>query len=403
MRILLLSPHYGRGGAEKVLYDQAIFLSRECYVEEAVFDFSVGERFYNTGFTAHRLDRKGLWSKLGAAGRLVSRCLQLRSLVKQKRYDVVISHMDGANWVNILSFSSAKKFLVVHGTILHDRNISKLLQFFRIRVIFPFLYNLANRSVGVSGGITQELISCGVKNSVALQNTFDVDGILSLSTFGVDEKLEPIFIGAITLVTSGRLARQKNQASLIDIVCELRMRGVPARLVILGDGELRSFLLDVAKRRGLRVYDIWDDSPQNMDVDFEVCFLGHVSNPYAYLVRSDIFLFPSSWEGFPLALCEAMICGLPIVSSDCPTGPREILSSPYDDASLCDTNFQVVGNGILAPIPGDELVNRAWVNAILELLGNALLRERLAASAKDAGLAMDHSEGLRKWMQILRE
>ena len=120
------------------------------------------------------------------------------------------------------------------------------------------------------------------------------------------------------LVTSGRLALQKNHAALIALFARLLERR-RARLVLIGDGELRQPLIDQARSLGLRV-------AEGPDGDADVYFLGFQDNPFRLQRHADLFVLPSGWEGFPMVLGEAMACGLPIVSADCPTGPREFLA-----------------------------------------------------------------------------
>ena len=107
----------------------------------------------------------------------------------------------------------------------------------------------------------------------------------------------------------GRLHRQKDQPTLIRAFERVAARSA-ARLVILGEGADRAALEALVEARGLagRV-----DLP------------GFVANPYAYMARARAFVLSSLWEGLPTALIEALACGCPVVSTDCRSGPREIL------------------------------------------------------------------------------
>jgi glycosyltransferase involved in cell wall biosynthesis len=107
----------------------------------------------------------------------------------------------------------------------------------------------------------------------------------------------------------GRLTRAKNFLLLIHAFSQLRSR-CPARLVILGEGEERPALEAKARELGVE-----------MDVDLP----GFVSNPYPYMRQATVFVLSSAWEGLPNALIQALALGTPVVSTDCPSGPREIL------------------------------------------------------------------------------
>jgi glycosyltransferase involved in cell wall biosynthesis len=113
----------------------------------------------------------------------------------------------------------------------------------------------------------------------------------------------PVILGV------GRLVKQKDFSTLLRAFALARKR-IKVRLIIIGEGEQRNALKDLGRELG---------------VEEEVRLPGFVTNPYAYMARSAVFALSSKWEGLGMALIEAMACGTPVVSTDCPSGPREIL------------------------------------------------------------------------------
>ncbi len=111
------------------------------------------------------------------------------------------------------------------------------------------------------------------------------------------------------ILAAGRLTRQKDHATLLRAFAFVRAR-VPARLLILGEGEERPALEALIDDLGIRP---------------DVELTGFVLNPFAYMARARLFVLSSRWEGFGNVLVEAMACGVPVVSTDCPSGPAEIL------------------------------------------------------------------------------
>lgn len=114
----------------------------------------------------------------------------------------------------------------------------------------------------------------------------------------------PVIVGA------GRLTRQKDFPTLVRAFARVRAQQ-SCRLIILGDGRQQSELMALAKALGVA-----DD----------VALPGFQSNPYAFVARASLFVLSSSWEGSPNVLTEALALGVPVVATDCPSGPREILA-----------------------------------------------------------------------------
>ena len=126
------------------------------------------------------------------------------------------------------------------------------------------------------------------------------------------------------ILATGRLTDQKKFSTLIEAFAILRAQR-ECRLAILGEGELRASLEALVAERGL--------AP-------DVLLPGFVANPFAWMRQASLFVLSSAWEGLPTVLIEAMACGVPVVTTDCPSGPREILEDgrwgrlvPVGDAS----------------------------------------------------------------------
>jgi glycosyltransferase involved in cell wall biosynthesis len=111
------------------------------------------------------------------------------------------------------------------------------------------------------------------------------------------------------ILALGRLVPQKDFGMLIRAFAQVR-RARAARLLILGEGPERDGLAAAIAENGLQ-----DD----------VQLPGWTVNPYPYMARSRLFVLSSRWEGLPTVLIEALFCGVEVVSTDCPSGPREIL------------------------------------------------------------------------------
>ncbi len=174
-------------------------------------------------------------------------------------------------------------------------------------------YRLPDHLVCVSEGVRNEMIQeLGVspKRAVTIHNPIVTHDAMSqlrespaLPPFGGSD--EPL------IVTAGRLSPEKDLETLFLALAELR-RHRSARLLVLGDGPAREGLERLARALGIQ------DS---------VHFAGFVDRPLGYMRQAQLFVLSSIYEGFGNVLAEALLCGLPVVSTDCDFGPREILGA----------------------------------------------------------------------------
>jgi glycosyltransferase involved in cell wall biosynthesis len=154
------------------------------------------------------------------------------------------------------------------------------------------------------------------------------------------------------VLAAGKLKPQKGFDVLLDAFARLR-EGRAARLVILGQGELRRTL---EQRAG------------ELSLAGDVAFPGFVENPFRYMAHASLFVLSSRWEGLPGVLIQAMACGCPVVSTDCPSGPREILEGglhgelvPVDDAEALAA---AMARRLAAPRDAQRLTERASVYSV---------------------------------------
>ena len=178
-----------------------------------------------------------------------------------------------------------------------------------IRLSYPLADGLVAVSEGVaedfssSTGLSRERISV-VYNPVITPDLFaESDEPTDHPWFGSD--------GVPVVLSVGRLARQKRYDILIKAFALLRSK-CAAKLVILGEGGERPALEALVSELGLT---------------HDVSLPGFVSNPYRYMKKASVFVLSSEWEGLPTVLIEAIALGTPVVATDCPSGPKEILGT----------------------------------------------------------------------------
>ena len=137
------------------------------------------------------------------------------------------------------------------------------------------------------------------------------------------------------LIAAGKLAKWKGFDYLLRACKELKNKKINFKLIILGDGPEKKNLNELSKE---------------LKIDNNVNFLGYVKNPLKYFKKSDIFILSSLVEGMPNVLIEAMMCDCTIVSTDCETGPKEILHSGKYGYLVPTKNEKELANGIIQAI-----------------------------------------------------
>ena len=174
----------------------------------------------------------------------------------------------------------------------------------------------------------------------------------------------------------GRLTKQKGQWHLIRAFKKVKEKITNMKLIILGTGELEDYLKKLVV---------------GLNLEKDVYFLGFQKNPFKFISKSKIHVFPSLYEGFPNALVEAMACEIPVISSDCKSGPREILA-PETNIDVETKIIEYAKYGVLIPVCNDNyykakdpLTNKEMILAksIVELYLSKELLENYTVKSKE--------------------
>jgi glycosyltransferase involved in cell wall biosynthesis len=406
LNILLLIPELGFGGAQKSISNLSIEFSKEHNVFLCVFNNDLGIAF---PFAGKMLELNVRGSKFFFQKALLffKRISQLRKLKRQHKIDLSLSFLEGADYVNILSRIKNEKIIIsIRGSKSGDKEIKGFLGWIRKRVLIANLYKRADKIVSVSEGIRKELIAnYKIKqNKIStIYNFYDLNELVERSEELIEEKYLPIFKNKNILINFGRLHVQKNFLALIKIFSSLKMQGVDSRLVIIGDGPQKDILLEFARNENLKIYNCWDD--KEVSHEHEIFFLGYDPNPLKYVRYSTLFTFTSSWEGFPNSLAEAMIVNIPVLASDCPTGPREILA-PATNMNYNLSKAEYAEYGILMPMlndPDKEEMLKEWTNIIKNLLDNEPVRNIYREKAKERAGFFDKSKIISQWLELIED
>lgn len=291
-------------------------------------------------------------TRLGGRGGLFESIRLLRAHLARRGPDITLSFLTRANIANAIVMAARRKPFLISERIHTSAHLGNGVGARFAKFLVARYYRRADRVICVSNGVGQHLVErFGVPavKVVTIYNPFDLDRIARLAVEPLAETLDKPFCLAM-----GRLVEAKNFGFLIRA---FRESGIPQRLVIAGEGPLRAELEALVANLGLVG---------------RVTLTGFTANPYAMMRQADFYILSSNAEGFPNGLVEAMAVGLPVLATDCPSGPAEILEG--HGAPACVTEGR---HGLLVPC-GDVGAMSAGLRAI----SGADERLRLAVLAK---------------------
>ncbi|PSB24867.1 glycosyl transferase [Stenomitos frigidus ULC18] len=284
---------------------------------------------------------------------LVSKTLALRRYLQQEQPSVLFSALDilsSATWAQRLAGVPTRVVMCVQTNLSqqfrdHQPNTIGRIRPKLVRLFYPW----ADAIVAASKGVAEDVARLtGISSDTirVIYNPVVTPAVLAKMQQPVDHPWfatgePPVILGV------GRLVSQKDFPTLVEAFAIVRKQR-SARLMILGEGEDRAKL--EAQIRALGLQD-------------DVALPGFAENPYAYMAHASVFALSSIFEGFGNVVAEAMAAGTAIVSTDCPSGPAEILEGGKYGKLVPVNDPAALAEGILAtlqaPIAADVLRQRA--------------------------------------------
>lgn len=295
------------GGAERIAVELGSNLEERNYDVQFLSRYEVKQAYKWEGKYEHLYEAqdKNLFRKIF---REINTSKKIAKICHERDIEYVISFLSVPNLSSILSkilFRNKAKIIVSVRNNPLEKN-SKTLKFLKKK-----LYPKAD-SVVVQTRRIEKILNknFSIKNTSTIPNMVNLRKYKELAEEDIKEKHKDVFDNSFVFITVGSLRHQKGQWKLIRCFKEVNNKIENCKLVLLGDGPLKNKLENLTKR---------------MDIEDEVFLLGKVENVFPYLKKSDCFTLTSLYEGFPNVLTEALSQNLPVISTDCVSGPREIV------------------------------------------------------------------------------
>lgn len=304
-RIGIFLPSLFAGGAERVTLTLANGMAEQGHKVDLLLAQAEGAFLKDVSPAVNLIDLR--------APRLIKSTPRLANYLRTVRPTALLSVMNDANLVAIAArrLAGVPTRLVVaeHTTpsVMKPKNFRSRF----IPALMRLCYQQADKVVAVSEGVARDLMASTGLPADKLEVVYNPVVSPALIERSREPVEHPWFAPGQppVLMAAGRLHETKDFPNLLRAFARLRS-GRPARLMILGEGELRPELEALVRQ---------------LRLEQDVALPGFVSNPCAWIRHAAVFVLSSRQEGLPTAMIEAMACGTPVVSTDCPSGPAEIL------------------------------------------------------------------------------
>jgi glycosyltransferase involved in cell wall biosynthesis len=340
------------GGAERVVSYLVSFLDKEGY-NVSLLCLEKNEPFYNLPQSINIIYLTDSFKESGWVQKSFSWILatyRLYKFIKKNNIKTVQSHMYRANFINVMSKLCGAR----HTTQLVSTNIV-LTKHIIARIknkIVGFLYKRSDLLVFKSFGMKEDFFKHFphiTAKSKIIFNPCNLENVFRKK----EKPPENFCFQANTkyIICVGRLSCAKRQKDLIKAFAKISCQYNNVEVILLGDGPKKQDLMMQAEQ---------------LDIKEKIHFLGFVKNPFPFLNRANVFVNCAAHEGLPNVLIEALACGIPIVASDCLSGPREILNEEKTYDGLTHDHIRYGKYGILYDVGNIDQLQQAIEDCLFQ-------------------------------------
>lgn len=271
---------------------------------------------------------------------VLKKVYQLKQFKKDYALATMISFTTWPNLLNIYTRKKERVIISVRELLSFEQSgLLKEVELLLMKLYYPKADMIVVPLQGIKNELIEEFKLDESKIKV-IHHPVNVTKIRNLADEKFDSAYKELYAHPV-VITLGRLTKQKGQRQLIKAFRKMKEEVPGAKLLILGEGEMKQNLQQLVA---------------DLELEKDVVLGGMPENPYKYLAKAAVAVFPSLSEKYPFELCEAMACGVPVIASDCKAGPREILA-PGTKFGQEMTEPEEARYGTLIPVCNEGISN----------------------------------------------
>lgn len=390
LKVLLIIPNLGMGGAQRSFFKVANWIAEKHEVIVVTFNDAYQPYYPLNGQVLYL--NKISNTETGRLSRNITRIKELKRIKRHYKIDISISFLEGADYLNIIANTGEKKIISIRGSKRYDPHIRGLTGFIRRKILIPFLYRKADKIATASVGLLNEIqkdYPLLYKKSIAIPNGYEN------TKHKFNGNTTPFFL----ITWAGRFGDEKGLNELIDIYISCFKKNGSLKLLLLGEGSYRNVLIAKLKKENIAFANVDEFNPSLL-YDFNVVFCNPGDKYEDYLSFGDLFILSSPSEGFPNVIIEAMQKGLPVISTDCHWGPREILAPGTDYQKGIQYPY-LAEYGILLPVLTKTSSHKIWIETLLTVVENKQLLNDYSVKSTRVLESYDEKIIKQKWFDLI--
>ena len=328
MKILVLHGHLSMGGEERVLLNVLRNLVELNYDVDLLITWNHKENNLFENEIPKKVNYEFLFDSYNGKNKLIKEIYRIKAKttylkkiekkIKNEKYDIVIDYSS-----NLLKYDNFDIKIPVFAWIHFSLTFGEKLTLEKIKK-YKKQYKKYSKIFAITRVMKEEFINkVGIdeKKVELVYNPIDLK-LIEKKAENVEKKYENYLKQDYFLQVS-RLTQQKQPEHLVDIYYKLKQAGIKEKLYFIGDGEKKEII-----KQKIKEYNLEND----------IILLGQIENPYPFFKNSKLFVHTAKYEGLPTVLLESLALGTPVVSYDCPTGPRDILGKNSEYGELISLN-----------------------------------------------------------------